>query len=207
MKNTIKFASVAVLAVLLFGCGGGGGAATPQDAARAVAKAIKSESFDDLYSMQPLHMEDSEYGKARRDYRIAEGYEKWKWVKDEIEGNKEKGIEALDPEGKSEIKDEETWKNASPERLHALYSGCYKLYKIKKFEDRVKNAEFYITSVTQGKRIEDGFELENRYAEVRLANIYGDSIRVRMIEDNGLWYAAEVSLRFEEELPKVPEDK
>ncbi|MCA8915357.1 MAG: hypothetical protein KDB90_08090 [Planctomycetes bacterium] len=208
MRNTWKLLPLAVLAVMLFGCGGGGGTATPDDVARAAVKAVKSESFDDLFNMQPLHLQDSGYAEARREYRIKEGYDRWKDEKPFILGDKEKGIEAKDaqdPEEKSGIKDEDTWKAASQARLFALKQGCYKLYNIKKFEDRVTNAEFYMVRSTI-MTPKDG-ESERRMAVVRFANIYGDRIEVTCLEDQGLWYMVDIDLSFPEELPKPPEDK
>jgi hypothetical protein len=205
MKNTIKFASVAVLAVLLFGCGGGGGTATPEDLARSAVKAIQKESFDDLYSMLPHHLTDQGYEDARREYRIKEGYDRWKDEKTWILGDKEKGIEAADPNEKSGVKDEDSWKAASQARLFALSAGCYKLYKIKKFEDRITNAEFYLRRAEIMEPKEG--EAINRMARVRFSNIYGDSIRISLMEDQGLWYMIDIDLAFPEELPKPPEDK
>ncbi|MCB9894253.1 MAG: hypothetical protein H6839_07385 [Planctomycetes bacterium] len=204
MRNTWKLLPLAVLAVMLFGCGGGGGTATPDDIGKSVVSAVKSENFDSLYSLLPHQLEDPAYDAARREYRIKEGYERWKDVKDTYLGNKEKGVEALDPEEKSGIKDEDSWKSATPERLYATDTGAYQIYKIKKFEDRVTNAEFYwrgtnINSVKPG-------EEDRRTASVRFSNIYGDSIVVSCIEDQGLWYMISYSLRFAEELPKPPED-
>lgn len=206
MKNVFKVAPVLALIFSLSACGGGGGTATPDDLARNVVKAITSENFDSLYGMQPLHLIDADYDKDVRDYRIKEGYDKWKYEKDRILGNKEKNIEAEDPEEKSGVKDEDSWKAASPERMYALDAGCYKLYKIKKFEDRVTNAKFYNTGANIGQRTEDGVQWDHKVAEVRFVNIYGDSIRVRCRESNGVWYLSSVSLRFPEELPKPRED-
>ena len=205
MRNSWKLAPLAVLAVMMFGCGGGGGTATPDDVARAAVAAFKGESFDDLYNMQPLHLQDSGYAEARREYRIKEGYDRWKDEKPGILGDKDKGIEAADPEEKSGIKDEDTWKAATQARLYALRAGCYRVYKIKKFEDRVTNAEFYMIRSTINTP-KDG-ESERRMASVRFGNIYGDRIVVTCLEDQGLWYLLDIDFSFDEELPKVPEDK
>ena len=207
MMKVIKVAPLFVLALMMFGCGGGGGTATPDDIGRSVVDSIKGESFDDLYGMLPLHLTDAEYEKARRDYKIEEDLERWKDIEDRIEGNKEKGIEAkdaLDPESKSDIKDEDSWKAASQERLYALHIGCYNLYHIKKFEERVKEADFYLTD-SKIMKPADGEE-DRRTARVRLRNKYGDSITVRCVEDQGLWYLAHVSFDFPEELPKAKKD-
>jgi hypothetical protein len=195
MKNSWKLLPLAVLAVMLFGCGGGGGTASPEDVARSAVDAIKSENSDKLYGMLPHHLRDAGYDTAVREYRIKEGYDRWKDVKD--------GIEKNDPEEKSGVKDEDSWKSASPERMYAIEAGAYKIMSIKKYEDRVKNAEWYMTrsdikSVTPG-------ESDRRRAEVRFANIYGDRISVDCIEDQGLWYMLGIELNFAEELPKVPE--
>ena len=106
---------------------------------------------------------------------------------------------------KSGIKDEDTWKAASQARLYSLRQGCYKLYKIKKFEDRVTNAEFYLRHTTINTPKDGGDE--RRTATVRFSNIYGDSIEITCLEDQGLWYMVDVDLSFPEELPKPPEDK
>jgi hypothetical protein len=196
MKNSWKLLPLAALAVMLFGCGGGGGTASPEDVARAAAKAIKSESSDDLYGLLPHHMSDAGYRAARREYEIKEGYSRWKDVKD--------GVEKNDPEEKSGIKDEDSWKSCSAERWYALQVGAYRIMSIKKYEDRVKNAEWYMTD-SEIKTVAPGGE-DHRTADVRFRNIYGDSISVSCIEDQGLWYMTGIELNFAEELPKPPED-
>lgn len=204
MKTLLKSAPLLALILMLSSCGGGG-AASPEDLGRSVVDAIIAEKFDDLYGMQALHLIDADYEAARREYRIKEGYDKWKFEKDQILGNKDKGIEALDPNEKSGVKDEDTWKAATVERMFALETGCYKLYKIKKFEDRVTKGKFYSMGANIGKRVEDGMEWDHKVAEINFRNVYGDSIRIRCRESNGAWYVAGITMRFEEELPKVPE--
>jgi hypothetical protein len=193
--------------IVLTSCGGGGGA-DPVSLGRSVVSAIQSENFDDLYGMKPLHRQDADGLYKKRNFEIAEKYDghRWKDVKERILGDKDKKIDGLDPNEKSGIKDEETWKGASPERLNGLYEGLYKLYAIKKFEDRVQKADFYLSDwgIYKGRRGEK--EIENRMAEVEFVNNWGDRIEITAMEDNGVWYLVALDVKFNEEPRKAKDD-
>lgn len=194
MKNTLKVAPLFVLALIAFGCGGGGGAAgSPEEIGEGVKDAIVSENFTDVYSYIPAwQIESSEGRTAVKKWRMEEGWEKWKPLKERLE--------KLDPKDKSEIIDEDKWKEASNAQRLAVFMGFYKCYAADKWENRLKEGLWYLSS-----RDVDLDPEGQGDATMIYQNKYNDTITVRAVRENGLWSLRNASLEMAEDLPEKPE--
>jgi hypothetical protein len=196
MKNTWKLLPLAVLAVMLFGCGGGGGAADPKSIADDAVKMIRAKDFDSVYNLTDrTYVDESAQGEVR-EWRITEKYDLWKDYKKRLEGD-----EGMDPKSKSGIDGEDAWKNCSAGKGWALRRGLYKLYANDDLDKRLD-----MTWALAGGDVELKEEGHGS-AEFSYMNGYGDSISVKCTRQNGLWYLADVDVNMEKELPKKPKDE
>ena len=180
---------------MLFGCGGGGGSADPKAIADDAVKMIKAKDFDSVYDLTDrTYLDESGYGEVR-EWRITEGYERWKDYKAGLEGDN-----GTDPKSKSGIDGEDAWKNMSAGKSWALRKGLYKLYVNEDLDKRLE-----MTWALSGGDVELKEEGHGS-AEFVYANGYRDMISVKCTRKNGLWYLSDVDVTMEKELPKKPKD-
>jgi len=195
MKNSWKLLPLAALAVMLFGCGAGGGAADPQSIADDAVKMILKKDFDSVYNLTDrTYMDESAAGEVR-EWRISEGYDRWKDYKERLEGDN-----GMDPKSKSGIDGEDAWKSMSPGKGWALRKGLYKLYAKEDLDKRLEMTWALVSGDVTLK--EEG----HGTAEFGYINGYGDSIGVSCTRQNGLWYLSGVEVSMEKDLPKKPKD-
>jgi hypothetical protein len=194
MKNTWKLAPLFVLAVVMVGCGGGGGTPDPRDIGHSAFKKITSKDFDSLHNLMDTWGGEMSDEAKRRDWRIAEGYDRWKEYKARLEGDN-----GLDPKSKSEIDGEDKWKSMSPGKELGLEWGLYKLYAVDDLDKRLEGP--WSWSADQRLSIEG-----QGNASMTFTNGYNDTISVTMSRREGLWYLTSVSTNFPKELPKKPKD-
>lgn len=198
MKNTWKLAPLAVLAFVMFGCGGGGGAADPRPIAEGVLDALKNENFTAVYDYHaPWEHEMGEQMTGVKRWRMTEGYERWKDLKKNFEGD-----EGLDPKDKSEITGgEEKWSEASDAQRYAVFAGFYRVYTADDWEKRLKESDWYWAGRSINLKEEGEGEATFRYR-----NRYRDSITVTMVRDGGLWYLASAEINMAKEIEEKPKD-
>lgn len=193
MKNTLKLVPLCMLAVLMFGCGPSGGAASsPEEIGDAVKDAIVTENFTAIYGYLPAWQIEADKGDSEvKKWRYEEKWELWKPLKEYLE--------TLDPKDKSGIIDEEKWKAATDAERTAVFLGCYKVYEGDKLEDRLGEGMWYMSS----RNVELDVEGQGR-ATIVYANKYKDRIEVKCRRENGLWSLAGVEIEFPKDLPEKP---
>jgi hypothetical protein len=196
MMNTWKLLPLALLAVAAFGCGGGGGAADPKAIADDAVKMIRAKDFDSVYNLTDRTYKDESAQGEVREWRITEGYDRWKDYKKDLEGDN-----GWDPKSKSGIDGEDAWKGMSAGKGWALRRGLYKLYAN---DDLDKRLEMTWALADGGVKLEEEGHGE---AEFMYMNGYGDTINVKCERLNGLWYLRSVQVGMEKELPKKPKDE
>ena len=132
MKKVIQLAPLMVLALVMFGCGGGsGGTAEPQDIGDAVLKKIKDKDFDSVADLIDQSDADMSGIGEIRSWRIENGFERWKDYKKTLEGD-----DGMDPKSKSGIDGEDAWKSMSMGKSYALQTGLYRLYAVDDLDKR-----------------------------------------------------------------------
>ncbi|MBK9975699.1 MAG: hypothetical protein IPP14_13080 [Planctomycetes bacterium] len=196
MKNLLKAAPLMVLLVILSSCGGGsGGAADPKEIGDAALKKILAKEFDTLDSLMEQDMDMSAV-KELRDWRIKEGYERWKDYKKRLEGDG-----GMDPKSKSGIDGEDKWKEMSYGKKMGLEMDLYKLYANEDVDKRLGEMKWaYIGK--QVKLVEEG----QGTATVHYMNGFQDMIEVKCKRINSLWYLTSVEVTMSKEPPKKPKD-
>lgn len=196
MKTLLKTVPLLALILALSSCGGGGGgAADPKDIASAVVSKLSAMDFDSMDELMEVDM-DLDAGKEVREWRIKEGYDRWKDYKKRLEGDG-----GMDPKSKSGIDGEEKWKEMSWGKKQGLEMGLYRLYANDDLEKRLKDMKWAYA----GKNVKLDVEGQGR-AEVVFINGYHDMIEVKCKRVNGLWYLTDVEVKMEKELPKKPKD-
>lgn len=196
MKNLLKAAPLLALIFALSSCGGGGGgAADPKEIGDAALKKILAKEFDTLDSLMEQDI-DLEGVKEVRDWRIKEGYDRWKDYKKRLEGDA-----GMDPKSKSGIDGEDKWKEMTYGKKIGLEMDLYKLYAN---DDLDKRLEMRWAMANREMELK---EEGHGGAEFRYMNGYGDSIKVECYRLNGLWYLASAKVSMEKELPKKPKDE
>ncbi len=188
-----------LLALSAAGCGGGGGTADPRQIADAVLDDFRSEDFTSIAGYYPSYMaEMGEQHFLRGDWRLKEGWDKWKPLKDSFT----EGDMALDPKDKSGITEtQEKWMAASAEQRFAVREGFYRIYSADEWEKRLKESEWYWTD----RSVDLDTEGEGT-AEFQYRNNYRDRLTVSLMREGGLWYLRGVSFRFDKEMEKKPSD-
>lgn len=196
MKKLTQLAPLMVLALVMFGCGPGGGTAEPQDIGDAVLSKIQAKDFDSLIDLMDQSDTDISGMEEIRTWRIEEGYERWKDYKKGLEGD-----DGSDPKSKSGIDGEDAWKSMSMGKDYALDVGLYRLYVIDDLDKRLEE-------VTWARRgVNETLDVEGQgTATVSYQNVYKDRITVSVVRKNGLWYLAGVEVKFNKELPEKPKD-
>lgn len=196
MKTLLKSAPLLALILMLSSCGGGsGGAADPKEIGSAVLAKLNAMDFDTLDELMENDM-DIDAAKEVRDWRIKEGYDRWKDYKKRLEGDA-----GMDPKSKSGIDGEEKWKEMTWGKKQGLEFGLYKLYANDDLEKRLKEMKWAYVGSEQKLAIEG-----QGSAELVYINGYQDMIEVRCVRKNGLWYLTGVEVKMSKELPKKPKD-
>lgn len=198
MKNLMKLAPLVLVVLAMSACGGGGGTADPDAIAQGVVDAIKGENFPGVYNFLPDHQKKIMEGRAAHgQWRLKEGWERWKDFKPMFEGDN-----GLDPKDKSEITGgQEKWEGASDAQRFAALTGLYRMYTVDDWEKRLKDGNWLIAS----RRVELDIEGQGK-ATIRYQNEYEDTITVTCARENGLWYLAGVDHKMEKKLPDKPKD-
>jgi hypothetical protein len=196
MKNSWKLLPLAALAVMMFGCGAGGGAADPKSIADEAVKMIRAKDFDSVWNLTDrTYYDESAMGEIR-EWRITEKYDLWKDYKARLEGDN-----GMDPKSKSGIDGEDKWKSMSRGKGYALSAGYYRLYANDDLDKRL--------DMTWGLS-DGGVELKEEghgRAGFTYRNGYGDKIDVECVRLNGLWYLTSAEVKMEKELPKKPKEE
>lgn len=192
MKNVLKVAPLFVLALVLFGCGGGG-SASPEGVGDSVLGALQDEDYAGIYSSFVPWQEAAMQQNKDHEVFQSEVTEDW-WTnrKDRLASG---GDESLDPGKLLEISDKEGYFELEPAQRAALKAGWYqKAHKWEKWGERL--ADMRLT----GMDVSHGLEGDGR-GSIEYENKWGDSLGVRITRIEGVWYATGVSFEGPEELP------
>lgn len=191
-----KFLWVPMLALVFVvtSCGASGGTADPSQIADAAYAKIMAQDFDTLIELTDTRDLDSDASAEVRAWRIEKEFETWKEVKEYYKGDK-----GLDPEKKSGVEDEESWKEMSAGTSNALSWGLYKVYASDSWEKRLTELPW----APGGSRKE--LEIEGQgTATYYYENVYGDSIKIKCNRIDGVWFLGRVTLEMPTEVPEPP---
>lgn len=192
MKNTWKMAPLFALALLAFGCGGGG-SASPEGVGDSIVSAIRGENYADIYdSFVPWQEAAMQQDLDRELFRSENTKDWWKNNKDRLSSG---GDNSLDPGKLLEISDKDDYFALSPAQRTALEDGWYKrAHKWEKFTERMEDLRLVDISARHG------FEGDGS-GSLTYENMYGDSLTVPITRVDGIWYATSVRIEGLEELP------
>jgi hypothetical protein len=196
VKTLLKTVPLLALIFALSSCGGGsGGTVDPKEIGDAAVKKITSMDFDSLDSLMD---QDIDVGAAKeiRDWRIKEGYDRWKDYKKRLEGDG-----GMDPKSKSGIDSEDKWKEMTWGKRTGLDMGLYRLYANDDVEKRLKEMKWARVGTEQKLAVEG-----QGSATIVYVNGYQDMIEVKCVRKNGLWYLSSVEVQMSKEVPKKPKD-